>query len=65
LLDSFDSSFSQSKSHKDQVEVKINLSAQAIKRVNLEELTDTMRNTTKTKGEKRKFKTRIQIVALP
>lgn len=58
--DRLNSKISKNKSEKDKVELTVSLSAQIMKHVNLEELSATMKNTTKIKGEKGKYKSTVQ-----
>ncbi|KHN99920.1 retrograde regulation protein 2 [Metarhizium album ARSEF 1941] len=59
LNDRFDSKIS-----KDKVALTVNLSAQVIKRVSPEELTATMKHTTKAMGKEGKYKLNVQISTL-
>jgi hypothetical protein len=60
----FDSKIFKGKSDQDKVELTVNLSPQIIQYVNLEDLADTMKHVTKTKGEHAKYKPKIRLATL-
>ncbi|KAK2596189.1 retrograde regulation protein 2 [Conoideocrella luteorostrata] len=60
----FESNLSKTKTDTDRVELTIKLSTEATKKVNLKDLADTIKNTTKTKGDESRYKASAQFSIL-